>query len=104
MQQHSPLKQETLFFYGEVRLQSIPQAFEHSELTVDSMELIEDTSREKAKDFFQLNDYLDVLIPRGSEKLIETVMRQATVPVIETGAGNCHLFIDETAEQTMANE
>src|SRR5699024_9773856 len=45
-----------------------------------------------------------VLIPRGSEKLIETVMRQATVPVIETGAGNCHLFIDETAEQTMANE
>lgn len=85
-------------------VQSIHQALEHSELPVDSVQLIEDTSREKAKDFFQLNEYLDVLIPRGSEKLIETVMRQATVPVIETGAGNCHLFIDETAEQTMANE
>jgi len=70
-------------------------------LPVDAVQLIEDTSRETAKDFFQLNEYLDVLIPRGGERLIETVIREATVPVIETGAGNCHTFIDETAQVDM---
>src|SRR5699024_10278118 len=55
-------------------------------------------------ELFQLNDYLDVLIPRGGEKLIKTVIRESTVPVIETGAGNCHAFIDASAKQKMAEE
>src|SRR5699024_10973651 len=85
-------------------VQSIHKALEKSDLPVDSVQLIEDTSREKAKDFFRMNDYLDVLIPRGSEKLISVVLRESTVPVIETGAGNCHIYVDETADQKMAME
>lgn len=85
-------------------VKSIHQALEKSALPVDAVQLIEDTSRETAKDLFQLNEYLDVLIPRGGKKLIETVIRESTVPVIETGAGNCHAFIDASAEQTMAEE
>ena len=69
-----------------------------------SIQLIEDTSRETAKELFRLNEYLDVLIPRGGKTLIETVIREATVPVIQTGAGNCHIYIDETAELEMANK
>lgn len=83
---------------------SIHRALKKSVLPIDAVQLIEDTSRETAKDFFQLNDYLDVLIPRGGKKLIETVIREATVPVIETGAGNCHAFIDESAIYEMAQE
>lgn len=83
---------------------SIHRALEKSVLPVDSVQLIEDTSRETALKFFRLNDYLDVLIPRGGEKLIQTVLRESTVPVIETGAGNCHAYIDETANEKMANE
>jgi len=85
-------------------VRSIHQALEKSALPVDTVQLIEDTSRETAKELFQLNDYLDVLIPRGSQNLIDTVVAQSTVPVIETGAGNCHVFIDETANQKMAEE
>ncbi|ARD49509.1 glutamate-5-semialdehyde dehydrogenase [Sporosarcina sp. P33] len=80
----------------------IQRGLEKSSLPVDSVQLIEDTSRETAKELFTLTDYLDVLIPRGGAKLIETVIRESTVPVIETGAGNCHLFIDETADEQMA--
>ena len=80
----------------------IQRGLEKSSLPVDSVQLIEDTSRETAKELFTLNEYLDVLIPRGGAKLIETVIRESTVPVIETGAGNCHLFIDESADEQMA--
>ncbi|ARK26363.1 glutamate-5-semialdehyde dehydrogenase [Sporosarcina sp. P37] len=80
----------------------IQRGLEKSSLPVDSVQLIEDTSRETAKELFTLTDYLDVLIPRGGAKLIETVIRESTVPVIETGAGNCHLFIDGTADEQMA--
>lgn len=85
-------------------VKSIHTALGKSKLPINAVQLIEDTSRETAKDFFRLNEYLDVLIPRGSEKLIEVVIREATVPVIETGAGNCHLYIDESAKLEMANE
>lgn len=84
-------------------VKSIHRALKKSALPKDAVQLIEDTSRETAKDFFRLNEYLDVLIPRGSDKLIELVIKDATVPVIETGAGNCHLFIDESAQVDMAN-
>src|SRR5699024_4078721 len=69
---------------------------------IHAVQLIEDTSRETAKELFQLNDYLDVLIPRGGKKLIETVVRESTVPVIKTGAGNCHIFVDASATKEMA--
>lgn len=83
---------------------SIHHALEKSALPVDAVQLIEDTSRETASELFRLNDYLDVLIPRGGKNLIDTVIREATVPVIETGAGNCHIFIDKTAKQSMAEQ
>ncbi|MGZ0085965.1 glutamate-5-semialdehyde dehydrogenase [Caldibacillus thermoamylovorans] len=67
-----------------------------------AIELLEDTSRETAQRMFRLNDYLDVLIPRGGAGLIRSVVENATVPVLETGVGNCHIFIDESAERPMA--
>lgn len=66
------------------------------------VQFIEDASHETAREFMRLNEYLDVLIPRGSGKLIQTVVENATVPVIETGVGNCHIYIDKAAEMDMA--
>ncbi|MGE7779979.1 glutamate-5-semialdehyde dehydrogenase [Peribacillus sp. NPDC097264] len=83
---------------------SIHKALEGTAIPVDAVQLIEDTSRETAKELFHLNDYLDVLIPRGGKNLIETVMKESSVPVLETGAGNCHIFIDETADPAMAEK
>ncbi|KON88226.1 gamma-glutamyl phosphate reductase [Sporosarcina globispora] len=80
----------------------IHHALEKSDLPADAVQLIEDTSRETASRMFKLNDYLDVLIPRGGAKLIKTVVENSTVPVLETGAGNCHVFIDESADKEMA--
>ncbi|MFO3788710.1 glutamate-5-semialdehyde dehydrogenase [Bacillus mojavensis] len=80
----------------------IHRALEKSVLPINAVQLIEDTSRETAKELFTLNDGLDVLIPRGGKKLIDLVVRESTVPVLETGAGNCHIFIDETANPEMA--
>lgn len=85
-------------------IKSIHTALEKSKVPNASIQLIEDTSRETAKELFRLNDYLDVLIPRGGKKLIDTVIREATVPVIQTGAGICHIYIDETADQLMAEK
>ncbi|QCJ42799.1 glutamate-5-semialdehyde dehydrogenase [Bacillus sp. S3] len=70
----------------------------------DAVQLLEDTSRETAAEMFKLNEYLDVLIPRGGAGLIQTVVQNATVPVLETGVGNCHVFIDATAKQNMGIE
>lgn len=84
-------------------VKSIHTALEKSELPADAVQLIEDTSRETAKELFQLKEYLDVLIPRGGKSLIDAVIRDSTVPVIETGAGNCHAFIDESADPEMAS-
>jgi glutamate-5-semialdehyde dehydrogenase len=77
-------------------------ALEHTAIPVDAVQLLEDTSRETASEMFKLNQYLDVLIPRGGAGLIQTVIQNATVPVLETGVGNCHVFIDETAKENMA--
>ena len=67
-----------------------------------AISLIEDTSRETAVEFMKLNSYIDVLIPRGGVGLIKTVVNNATVPVIETGAGNCHVYVEKTADPAMA--
>ncbi|MCQ6267360.1 glutamate-5-semialdehyde dehydrogenase [Fictibacillus sp. WQ 8-8] len=80
----------------------IHRALELSDLPVDSVQLIEDTSRETAVKLFKMNDYLDVLIPRGGKALIQAVVENASVPVLETGAGNCHVYIDKSADKKMA--
>ncbi|MEY8349572.1 glutamate-5-semialdehyde dehydrogenase [Bacillus cereus] len=80
----------------------IHRALKQTDLPPESVQLIEDTSRDSAKQLFTLNEYLDVLIPRGGKQLIDTVVSEASVPVLETGAGNCHIFIDETADKQMA--
>ena len=66
------------------------------------IQLVEDTSRESAVGLMQLNKYLDVIIPRGGAGLIRSVMENATVPAIETGTGNCHIYVDATADLAMA--
>ena len=70
----------------------------------DIVELVRDTSRESATALMRMNEYVDVLIPRGSANLINAVVQNSTVPVIETGAGNCHIYIDEFADIDMAVE
>ena len=69
-----------------------------------SINLLEDTTRESATALMQLDDYLDVIIPRGGAGLIRSVVENATVPAIETGTGNCHVYVDESADLTMAKE
>lgn len=71
-------------------------------LPADCVQLIEDTSRESAAELMRLNQYVDVLIPRGGPGLIKSVVQTATVPVIETGAGNCHIYIDKNCDIAMA--
>ena len=71
-------------------------------VTEDAVQLIGDTSRETAAEFMKLDEYVDVLIPRGGAGLIHAVVSQSTIPVIETGTGNCHIYVDETADLSMA--
>ncbi|WP_075981772.1 glutamate-5-semialdehyde dehydrogenase [Bacillus massilinigeriensis] len=80
----------------------IHRALENTSIPLDAVQLIEDTSRENAKELFHLNEYLDVLIPRGGKNLIHTVVKESSVPVLETGAGNCHVYIDESADVEMS--
>ena len=70
----------------------------------DALILVEDTSRESAMEMMRMKDYLDVLIPRGGASLIASVVENSTVPVIETGTGNCHIYVDEFADVQMAAE
>lgn len=70
----------------------------------DCVALVEDTSRESAHELMNLTGYLDVLIPRGGKGLIQSVVKNARVPVIETGSGVCHVYVDEAADQEMAAE
>ncbi|HWT26469.1 MAG TPA: glutamate-5-semialdehyde dehydrogenase [Mobilitalea sp.] len=73
-----------------------------SECDEDAVQLIEDTSREVVKELMRLNKYIDVLIPRGGAGLIQSVIENSTIPVIETGTGNCHVYVDEFADFDMA--
>ena len=77
-------------------------AAEQAGIPAGAIQLVEDTSRETANEMMRLNEYLDVLIPRGGAGLIQNVVKNATVPVIETGVGNCHIYVDETADLQMA--
>ncbi len=71
-------------------------------LPEDLIQFVEDTSREVSNELMRCSDYIDVLIPRGGAGLIRACKQNATVPVIETGTGNCHVFVDETADLPMA--
>ena len=86
--------------------QAIVESIQHTlgelSLPETAIQLICDTSHETAEKFMRMNGYVDVLIPRGGTGLIRTVVKNATVPVIETGTGNCHIFVDESADFDMA--
>lgn len=73
-----------------------------TDLPQDCIQLVSDTSRETANELMKLNKYVDVLIPRGGAGLIKTVVENSTVPVIETGVGNCHTYVDKDADIDMA--
>ena len=83
-------------------VETIRKALAKESIPEQAISLIEDTSREIAAAFMKMNEYVDVLIPRGGAGLIKAVVNQATIPVIETGTGNCHIFVDETADFNMA--
>lgn len=83
-------------------INSIQRALIAQRVDEHAIQLLTDTSYEFADQLLTLNDYVDVIIPRGGRGLIQNVVKKATVPVIETGAGNCHLFIDEEANPSMA--
>lgn len=80
----------------------IRDVLEQEGLPGDAIQVLKDTSRETATALMRLNRYVDVLIPRGGAGLIQSVVQNATVPVIETGTGNCHVYVDETADLDMA--
>ena len=79
-------------------------AMEQAGLPADCVQLVHDTSHDSAKAMMELTDYLDVLIPRGGKNLIRSVAENARVPVIETGWGNCHIYVDDSADTAMAAE
>lgn len=80
------------------------EAVESAGLPADIIQVVENTDRETTNELMRLNGYVDVIIPRGSANLIQAVVRNATVPVIETGAGNCHVYVDASADLDMAVE
>lgn len=83
-------------------VESLQKALAACGLPVDALQLITDTSRETTTAFMKLNRYVDVLIPRGGAGLIRAVVENSTIPVIETGTGNCHIYVDESADLRMA--
>lgn len=83
-------------------VKALQNGLEHSGCVADAIQLIEDTSRETAREFMRMNEYVDVLIPRGGAGLIKTTIENSTIPVIETGTGNCHIYVDEFADFDMA--
>lgn len=79
---------------------SIRASLAKTNVTADAVQIVESTDREMAAQFMRCNDYIDVLIPRGSAGLIRAAVENSTIPIIETGTGNCHIYIDETADMT----
>ncbi|EKQ52439.1 MULTISPECIES: glutamate-5-semialdehyde dehydrogenase [unclassified Clostridium] len=83
-------------------VKALTEGIEKAGLPKASVQLVEDTSREVATEMMRLNEFIDVLIPRGGAGLIQAVLKNATVPVIETGTGNCHIYVDEHCDFEMA--
>ena len=85
-------------------VKALREGIKLSGLPEDAVQLVEDTSRESSTEMMKLNEFIDVLIPRGGAGLIQAVVQNATVPVIETGTGNCHVNVDEYADLEMAKD
>lgn len=83
-------------------VQVIRQALVENDIPADALQLIESTDRETTTKFMRMNQYVDLLIPRGSAGLIKATVENATIPVIETGTGNCHIYVDKSADLDMA--
>ena len=83
-------------------VKALSEGIKEAGLPAECVQLVEDTSREVASQMMRLNDYIDVLIPRGGAGLIQAVVQNSTVPVIETGTGNCHVYVDSEADLEMA--
>ena len=81
---------------------ALRKALTHSGLPADAIQMVSDPSHQSAQEMMNLTKYIDVLIPRGGRGLIQRVVKTATVPVIETGAGNCHVYVDRDADLEMA--
>lgn len=80
----------------------IREALSETKLPEDAILFVDDTNRETVREMMRMNEYIDVLIPRGGAGLIKSVVEGSTVPVIETGTGNCHVYVDESADLSMA--
>lgn len=85
-------------------IETLREGLKEADVPEDAVQLIYDTRREIATEMMRLNDYIDVLIPRGGAGLIKAVVQNATVPVIETGTGNCHIYIDSECDINMAKD
>lgn len=83
---------------NKIIIEVLKNALRKAGLDQDSIQFIEDTKRETARKLMKLNEYIDLLIPRGGAGLIKNVVKESTIPVLETGVGNCHLYIDEYAD------
>lgn len=89
---------------NKVIVELFQQTLQQQGLPKECVQIVKDTSRETANEMMRLNGYLDVLIPRGGAGLIKNVVENSTVPVIQTGIGNCHIYVDESADlQKAAN-
>ncbi|MBD7910872.1 MULTISPECIES: glutamate-5-semialdehyde dehydrogenase [Clostridium] len=85
-------------------VEALSEGIKEAGLPERSVQLVEDTSREVVTEMMKLNNYIDVLIPRGGAGLIQSVVKNATVPVIETGTGNCHVYVDDESDLEMARD
>lgn len=90
------------YYSNQAIVSVIKTALAKAGLPIDAVELVQDTTREAVMKMMKLNDHLDLLIPRGGASLIQNVKENATVPIIETGTGNCHIYIHEDANIQMA--
>lgn len=89
-------------YSNQAIIESIHESLNQCNITPDVAVLMEDNSRAASNELMKMNDLIDVLIPRGGAGLIRSVVENATIPVIETGTGNCHVFVDEDADPEMA--
>ncbi|MBO1086242.1 MULTISPECIES: glutamate-5-semialdehyde dehydrogenase [Enterococcus] len=90
------------FHSNQLLVELLQETLENAEVSPYAIQFVDDTSHETAAELMRLTDYLDVLIPRGGASLIKRVKEQATVPIIETGTGNNHIYIDKEAQLAMA--
>lgn len=89
-------------YSNKALVRAIKEGLGNSRISDGVVELVEDTSHEVVKEMLRMNEYIDLIIPRGGKGLIDFVVQNATVPTIETGVGNCHIFVDQSAHQENA--